>query len=710
MRRTLTVAYCLFIVMSLISVSAVSLDGLGADPVQGWGNALPIELVTTHPFHPQVAVDGLGNAVAVWSQDDGYALSLWSNRYVVREGWGTAELIETNNSGDADEPLVAVDGSGNAVVVWCQWNETGPNVWSNRYVVGEGWGTAQMIETSERTTIYPRVAVDSSGSAIAVWCQDDGISHYNIWSNRFVPGAGWGAPELAQTDSAWHAEGPQVAVDMRGNATAVWRQSDGVRDNIWSNRYVVGTGWGTAEMIEDQDGYVLYPQVSVSGSGDAVSVWVQHDGVRESLWSNRYIVGEGWGTAELVELDDDSNVYEPRVVVDGSGNATVVWIQYVGGELNLWSKRYVAGEGWGAAEVIEAQTWDAWSPQVAVDPSGNVTAVWFQGDSLLGSIWSNRYVVGTGWGDAEMIEFGAGDADVPDVAVDQSGDAVAVWSQYDGSRYRVWSNRYLAPDSTPPSLSIESPSDGFTTEAPTVTVSGYTEPGADLVLGGLSVAVGSDGSFSCVVALVEGMNTITAVATDESGNSALVSVSGTFTDPAGALEEQLAAALEALADTQETLDAALAELEALQAQLDDALANVTDVQWQLDAAEEDLAAVQDLLDVATEDLAAVQAQLAGALGEVDILQAQLHNALVNLTVAEDELNDILSDIATAQEELDLVQDELAGTNDDLDDARAQILLLVVALVVAAATAAVMAVMYMRGRGRTGDQDGGAEGD
>ncbi len=350
MRRTLTVAYCVFVVMCLISVSAVSLDGLGADPVQGWGNAQPIELVTTHPFHPQVAVDGLGNAVAVWSQDDGYALSIWSNRYVVREGWGTAELIETNNSGDADEPLVAVDGLGNAVVVWCQWNETGPNIWSNRYVVSEGWGTAQMIETSERTTLHPQVAVDPSGSAIAVWCQDDGLLHYNIWSNRFVPGAGWGAPELAQTDSAWHAEGPQVAVDMQGNATAVWRQFDGVRYNMWSNRYVVGTGWGTAEMIEDQDGYVLYPMVSVSGSGDAVSVWAQHDGFRESLWSNRYVVGEGWGTAELLELSDDSDVYTPRVVVDGSGNATVVWIQYFGFEFNLWSNRYVAGDGWGAAD------------------------------------------------------------------------------------------------------------------------------------------------------------------------------------------------------------------------------------------------------------------------------------------------------------------------------------------------------------------------
>jgi hypothetical protein len=70
-----------------------------------------------------------------------------------------------------------------------------------------------------------------------VWRQYDG-TRYSIWSNRYVAGTGWSAAELIETDSAGSAGNPQVAVDSAGNAVAVWEQHDGTRNNIWSNRYV----------------------------------------------------------------------------------------------------------------------------------------------------------------------------------------------------------------------------------------------------------------------------------------------------------------------------------------------------------------------------------------------------------------------------------------------------------------------------------------
>ena len=63
-------------------------------------------------------------------------------------------------------------------------------------------------------------------------------------------GVGWGLPELIETDDADDADNPQVAIDANGNALAVWYQDDGMRTNIWSNRYTAGSGWGMAELIE----------------------------------------------------------------------------------------------------------------------------------------------------------------------------------------------------------------------------------------------------------------------------------------------------------------------------------------------------------------------------------------------------------------------------------------------------------------------------
>jgi hypothetical protein len=48
---------------------------------------------------------------------------------------------------------------------------------------------------------------------------------------------------LAIISTAWEHSGGQVnlswnVIDGSDNAVAVWYQNDGVRDNIWSNRYV----------------------------------------------------------------------------------------------------------------------------------------------------------------------------------------------------------------------------------------------------------------------------------------------------------------------------------------------------------------------------------------------------------------------------------------------------------------------------------------
>ena len=47
------------------------------------------------------------------------------------------------------------------------------------------------------------------------------------------------------------------------------------------------------------------------------------------------------------------------------------------------------------------------------------------------------------WGDPVLIEISnAGSASDPQVAVDPNGNAVAVWTQSDGTRFNIWANRF----------------------------------------------------------------------------------------------------------------------------------------------------------------------------------------------------------------------------------------------------------------------------
>jgi hypothetical protein len=146
--------------------------------------------------------------------------------------------------------------------------------------------------------------------------------------------------------------------------------------------------------------------------------------------------------------------------------------------------------------------------------------------------------------------------------VDRGGNATAVWVQGTIFGARLLSNRFVAADRLPPSLVLDFPSDGFSTANVTVTVTGRTDPGARLVVNGIMAAVSSDGSFSIVIALTQGANTITAVATDAAGNQAIVTRTVTYVEPQtdGDLEELQ----QELQKTKDALESANARVDSLE--------------------------------------------------------------------------------------------------------------------------------------------------
>jgi len=410
----------------------------------GWGSPAAIDINLINASYPRVAVDQLGNAIAVWEQADGVRSNISANRYIVGTGWGNSTLIENNDAGDAYNPQVAINQSGYAIAVWEQSDGTRSNISANRYIVGTGWGTPTLIEADSTGDAYnPQVAVDQSGYAIAVWEQSDG-THSNIWSNHYDVGTGWGTPTLIEADSTGDAYNPQIAVDQTGNAVVVWEEFNGSRSNISANRYDIGRGWGTSALIEiDDAGDAYNPQVAVNQTGYAVAVWEQSDGTRSNIWSNRYDVGTGWGTATLVETDNAGDARNPQVAFYQSSDAIAVWEQSDGTRSSIWANRHVGDTGWGDPLSVETDNAEnAYSPQVAANYVGIAVVVWEQSDSTRSDIWANRYYALTGWGTSTLIETeDTGDASNPQVAVDPNGYSVAVWAQFNGTRNNITAGR-----------------------------------------------------------------------------------------------------------------------------------------------------------------------------------------------------------------------------------------------------------------------------
>ena len=400
--------------------------------------------------NPQVVMDSRGNAVAVWSQSNGSRYDVYANRYVSGAGWGNVSVVETDDAGDAREVQVAVDSTGQVVAVWSQHDGTQYNIYANRYTDGAGWTSATLLETEDFGPAHsPQIAVDRAGNAVVMWAQTAGWP-VNIWANRYVAGMGWGAATLIETGAS-PAYSPQVAVDSAGNAIAVWSQHDGVSDTIYANRFVIGRGWETARSIGT--GGAFAPQVAMDPQGNAIAVWHQWDTSAlvpvTSVYSSRHSVGSGWENATKIEEDDWGGVSPPQIAVDAAGNGIAVWRQADATGGRVWTNQYRAGAGWGAANRIDTNPLlPAHAPQIAMDSSGTAVVVWFQEDGIAqrGYVHARRNSPTSGWGMTSLLSTDfSGYVSSPQVAMDPGGKAIAVWVQTEGLNETVYASRFV-PD------------------------------------------------------------------------------------------------------------------------------------------------------------------------------------------------------------------------------------------------------------------------
>jgi hypothetical protein len=316
-------------------------------------------------------------------------------------------------------------------------------MWSNRYEVGSGWGVAQAIEASGDVPTNPQVAVDGSGRVIAVWQAQDATPFTNIWSNSFTPGSGWGTATIIESIASNNCENPQVAVEDDGDAFVVWQASDGMGTGyIWANQYSVSGGWGT-EVLLDTQPEAQRPAVAVDNNGNAVVAWQSDLGGRYIIRGTFYWASGGWRWVTLVGLDSTANCTDPQVAYDPNGDAIAIWLNDNDNE--IFTNRFVLSENtWGTDWEAFSNSQDAEPPALAIDANGNMIVVWSQYDasSYYNLIKSNRYTAATGWeGPVTISSVANSDGYYPDVAIDASGAAMAVWRQSDVD-VSIYANRF----------------------------------------------------------------------------------------------------------------------------------------------------------------------------------------------------------------------------------------------------------------------------
>jgi uncharacterized protein YbdZ (MbtH family) len=152
------------------------------------------------------------------------------------------------------------------------------------------------------------------------------------------------------------ARDAHIATGLDGAAIAVWEQSKGAVTNIMVSHYKPGGGWGSVQSINSDDSGAGNPRIAMDRTGNAMVVWHQFDGERFNIWANRYAAGTGWSKAQLIELNDAGNAFDPQVTIDINGDAIAVWEQFDGKRFDNWTSRYTVGAGWDEPHKVEAQS------------------------------------------------------------------------------------------------------------------------------------------------------------------------------------------------------------------------------------------------------------------------------------------------------------------------------------------------------------------
>ena len=225
---------------------------------------------------PDISLDTAGNAVALWVEARQNAETLVRSAYYSAGArkWGPPTTVFTGPGGaQVLGPRLDTDGSGNILAVG-QFGGGDARVRSARFDRASfTWGEVTDLSDGPAVSV-PEVAVDVSGNAVAMWAEQHGDAmrlHAALYN---AESAEWSRP-VDVTPCGKQSGGPSVAFDGYGNLTASWWESDGAQTVIRAAR-VSTTGGTTISDLATLDQPHGKPALSVSNNGAAAVLWV-HD-------------------------------------------------------------------------------------------------------------------------------------------------------------------------------------------------------------------------------------------------------------------------------------------------------------------------------------------------------------------------------------------------------------------------------------------------
>ncbi|MDZ7290627.1 MAG: T9SS type A sorting domain-containing protein [candidate division KSB1 bacterium] len=365
------------------------------------------------------------------------------------------------------EPAIAMNASGNYVVVWTSFLQDGSaeGIYGQRFNARDDKIGAefQVNQVTPNAQSRPAVAMNDAGQFVVAWSSTDSSSQ-DIRAQLFdANGNRVGGEILVNTTTADNQNTPSVAIDRHGNFCVVWHSwgQDGGDRGVYGQRFRPdGARLGEEFLVNTTTKFSqANPCIAMAPDGQFVVIW-------ESWMQDGTITYSYDVFGQLFNADGTKNGSEFRVntyttnyqwlakaSMARNGNFVVVWTSWKqdGDNGGIYGQRFLAnGDKIGEEFLINTTTKEyQWLPNVAIDQFGNFVVVWSSwkqdgsregvcgqffdkhGNKLGIEFQVNRYTDNYQW--------------EPVVAMSDSGEAVVAWSSWgqDKNDYEVYARRIL---------------------------------------------------------------------------------------------------------------------------------------------------------------------------------------------------------------------------------------------------------------------------
>ena len=295
----------------------------------------------------QVAVDGAGSAIAVWQVLDGDYFNYAIQAATRPAGGAWSAPVNLSPAGENSElAQVSVNARGDATVVWERFEAGQRIVRAVTRPASGGWSAAASLSAAGPVSLHPQVAVDGAGDATVVWERYDGSS-FRIEAATRTAGGGWSAPVSLSAAGQSGAE-PDVAAGLEGDTVAIWRRRN--NGTLWvaqAATHSPGIGWSAPANLSAMDDDVRFPLVSSDDRGGATVVWERVTGGDHITQAATHSPGGGWSTPASLSAAGQP-AYFPQIAGNGAGAAVAVWYRYDGSVYVAQAATHSPGGGWSA--------------------------------------------------------------------------------------------------------------------------------------------------------------------------------------------------------------------------------------------------------------------------------------------------------------------------------------------------------------------------